>query len=424
MPTLRHTFAASVLLLGLQTFQTERPIDRRALVTRHEPVLKHFDPESPLIRRQRRVRVHRRRHRPADFPETYDETIPLGTLFALGLAHVAEPGTAGRSKSSVSAVRHPRPAGRLRGHSGRRRTPEIAWLRANPHRLHLGQIGFRLTRRDGQPAAPRDLTEIHQTLELWDGVLVSRFTLDGEPVEVETVCHPPRDLIAVRVASPLVARAGSRSSSSSPTAPAQSRPPIGTSGAHQTTVLNRPAPNARRTSPDDSTTTRYRVEPLDAASDADGSRSARIPAHARARLDQRWSSVATFTPDDRVELAIQSFDAARSPREHWNNFWTTGGAIDLSGSRIRAGGARTPHRPLAVSHRDPVRRRLSAARDRPHLQQLGRQVPPRDALVARGPLRPLEPLPLFERSLDYYHDPARARQTAHAKATPGPAGRR
>ena len=84
------------------------------------------------------------------------------------------------------------------------RTPEINWLRANPHRLHLGRIGFRLTRADGSAAAPSDLTEVRQTLDLWNGVIVSHFRFDGEPVDVETVCHPTIDAVGVRVRSPLV----------------------------------------------------------------------------------------------------------------------------------------------------------------------------------------------------------------------------
>jgi hypothetical protein len=42
--------------------------------------------------------------------------------------------------------------------------------------------------------------------------------------------------------------------------------------------------------------------------------------------------VATFTPDDRSTPA-QSFEETQTAaRTHWNNFWTSGGAIDLSGS--------------------------------------------------------------------------------------------
>jgi DNA-binding transcriptional regulator LsrR (DeoR family) len=45
----------------------------------------------------------------------------------------------------------------------------------------------------------------NELLDLWSGGLQSRFTLDGAPVSVQTACHPEQDVIAVRVASPLVA---------------------------------------------------------------------------------------------------------------------------------------------------------------------------------------------------------------------------
>ena len=32
-------------------------------------------------------------------------------------------------------------------------SPAANWLRANPHRLHLGQIGLHIAKSDGSPAA-------------------------------------------------------------------------------------------------------------------------------------------------------------------------------------------------------------------------------------------------------------------------------
>ena len=69
-------------------------------------------------------------------------------------------------------------------------TPEIKWLRANPHRLHLGQIGFVLKHADGSLATTNDLTDIEQKLDLWNGEIISHFKFDGQPVDVETVCDP------------------------------------------------------------------------------------------------------------------------------------------------------------------------------------------------------------------------------------------
>ena len=83
--------------------------------------------------------------------------------------------------------------------------PDISrWLFLNPFRLNLGRIGLRLTKSDGTDATEADLTDCRQELDLWNGILTSRFVLDGQKVMVETACHPEQDLIAVRVRSPLL----------------------------------------------------------------------------------------------------------------------------------------------------------------------------------------------------------------------------
>ena len=83
------------------------------------------------------------------------------------------------------------------------RARSAGWL-TNPHHLHLGQIGFSLTRADGAPATPADLTDVRQTLDLWNGRITSHFRLDGEAVDVETMCHPSLDAVGVRVTSALL----------------------------------------------------------------------------------------------------------------------------------------------------------------------------------------------------------------------------
>ncbi len=77
------------------------------------------------------------------------------------------------------------------------------WLRANPHRLDLGRIGFRLVEAGTARALTEaDITDTAQTLDLWTGVVTSRFTLAGHPVTVTTACHPHRDELGLRVESP------------------------------------------------------------------------------------------------------------------------------------------------------------------------------------------------------------------------------
>src|SRR5205814_3835652 len=43
------------------------------------------------------------------------------------------------------------------------------------------------------------IVPIEQSLDLWTGVLRSRFHADGREIQVETCCHPRLDALAVRV---------------------------------------------------------------------------------------------------------------------------------------------------------------------------------------------------------------------------------
>ena len=83
--------------------------------------------------------------------------------------------------------------------------PEIsAWLAANPHRINLGRIALRLKKSNGSLAELSDLKSTKQTLDLWTGIVTSRFELERSPVVVKTACHPHSDTIACIIDSPLV----------------------------------------------------------------------------------------------------------------------------------------------------------------------------------------------------------------------------
>src|SRR5579883_254359 len=63
------------------------------------------------------------------------------------------------------------------------------WLRENPHKFHLGRIGFLADR----------VKPIRQELDLWTGILTSEFEAEGKRIHVETACHPRSSLLAVRI---------------------------------------------------------------------------------------------------------------------------------------------------------------------------------------------------------------------------------
>ena len=86
------------------------------------------------------------------------------------------------------------------------------WLIANPNRADLGRVGFVLLDPDDE--APRaigaeDVSEAHQTLDLWTGALTSTFTLApfaDAPVTVRTACDPTHNALTIAIASPLLAQ--------------------------------------------------------------------------------------------------------------------------------------------------------------------------------------------------------------------------
>jgi len=77
-------------------------------------------------------------------------------------------------------------------------------LRANPHRLNLGKIGLQLSESNGRTITLKDLSNIHQTADIWEGILKSSFQIDGVAVNVKTACHPDIDQISAQIQSKLL----------------------------------------------------------------------------------------------------------------------------------------------------------------------------------------------------------------------------
>src|SRR5699024_6803031 len=72
---------------------------------------------------------------------------------------------------------------------------------ANPQRLHLARVAFLL---DGRTPQWDQVVARSQELDLWTGLVVSQFELDGDVVEVRTAVDPERDAIALQVDSALL----------------------------------------------------------------------------------------------------------------------------------------------------------------------------------------------------------------------------
>ncbi|MGO8836011.1 MAG: hypothetical protein ACLQAH_08180 [Limisphaerales bacterium] len=309
-------------------------IDRQALVTRHNVVLHRFDADNPLTVGNGGFAFTVDATGLQTFPEAFENTIPLGTLSDWGW-HTA-PNPNNWSIDRFQFKEFPDLNGRLVPYAdapGSRQTPEIKWLRANPHRLHLGQIGLVLKHADGSLAQTNDLTDIEQTLDLWDGRIVSFFRFDGQPITVETVCDPKLDALAVRVNSPLL-KAGRLK--------IQIHFPYGTG---ETATADWSKPDAHETilnQPDSGSAEFHRQLDDDIYfATAGWSKGATITNTARhqfeilpAKNSAELRLVCAFSLEQLSAKNLPTFlQAKHAAQKSWNQFWQTGGAIDLSGSK-------------------------------------------------------------------------------------------
>ena len=127
------------------------------------------------------------------FPRMYSNGVPLGTMSDWGWHSFDNPQRL-RPEDALKAYDFGR--GHTEFYSAQfresgRQHDASEWLRQNPHRMHLGVVGLGLE--------PEKITHLDQTLDLWTGMIDSRFTYDGKSYHVQTVCHPTRDMIATRI---------------------------------------------------------------------------------------------------------------------------------------------------------------------------------------------------------------------------------
>jgi len=324
--------AGLILLTSLLSFTSfAAPIDRQALVTRHNVTLHQFDINNPLTVGNGEFAFTVDATGLQTFGDAFAHTIPLGTLSDWGW-HTA-PNPNNWSIDTFQFKQYTNFDGRPVPYADvphNQQTPEIKWLRANPHRLDLGQIGFILKKSDGSLAQTNDLTDITQTLDLWNGKIISHFKFDGQPVDVETLCGAEPDAIAVSVKSPLL---------KSHRLSIQIHFPYGTG---DTTTADWSHPDAH-------TTSFSQPKPNEALF-------ARAVDQDVYIVDAEWTESATITntskhqfeiiPDKKSETLqlvctfSQHFTHTRdfaqvkkAATKYWNHFWQTGGAIDLSGSK-------------------------------------------------------------------------------------------
>lgn len=140
------------------------------------------------------------------FPTAYAKGIPLGTQSTWGWH--AFPNTSHFKRSET--YRNALYAGRnvsyaLQGHQNARKDSATEYFRQNPHRVHLGHVGFRIFSKAGKLLGLKDLQGISQQLNPYTGEILSHFEVEGVPVDVITFSSQNADDVHVRVKSSLLA---------------------------------------------------------------------------------------------------------------------------------------------------------------------------------------------------------------------------
>ncbi len=304
-------------------------IDRHRLVHRHFPRLIEADPLSPFTVGNGDFAYTVDVTGLQTFPDFYEKGIPLTTQSNWGWHTIPN----AHNYSLKDATRYWEVEGRQVPFASLQRTEAGQWLRANPHRLHLGRIGFQLSNSAGKKISIGDIRDIDQMVDLWQGIIKSSFKIEGNRVDVETVCHPDTDQISARIQSELLQTGQVGLLFEFPYGSAawgKNAADWGNPDRHSSEVISQGEQSVtiERTLDDD----QYFV-------------SIRWLGNAKFTQSSKHSFLLTVLDSNRFEFSarfsetsidqpVTSVDEVlEASKDHWRDFWESGGAVDLSQSK-------------------------------------------------------------------------------------------
>lgn len=309
------------LIFSVLAVSCSHGIDRYALVTRNNPHVEGLDPLWSLNLGNGEFAANFDATGLQTFPEIYKDGLSLGTYSEW--AWHSFPNTEGYSEDQ-SLVDYPLP-GHPHGIYSVQKTPDMPqrdrdaaeWFRANPHRLHLGNVGF-------EGMSPVDISDVDQTLDMWDGILRSSFLYNGKAVKVETVCGGEDDVIAARIESDAALPVSFRFPY--PTgAHADDASDWDSDDRHSTEIVSRTSRGALLKRVIDATVYYVRL-------DWSGNAVLSVTGPNKLTLtpsDGNWDFCIGFYEDS--SCGGTSFPKVlKSSRKMWNGYWNTTGIIDFS----------------------------------------------------------------------------------------------
>jgi hypothetical protein len=213
-----------------------------------------------------------------------------------------------------------------------------SWLAGNPHRCNLGRIGLLILKKDGSEATEKDIVDAEQKVNLWNGIIESRFVFEGEEVLVTTSCHADKDMLGVSVKSKLIKKAQISVFIDFPYADIKGRGftrYIGDytkSRAHSSTIKNTGVTSAKIVRAMDDL--KYNVflsweSPLKLERESKTEHRFLL----RPETSDKLAFSCLFSTENNEEELPRVSEIKKSSSEGWSDFWLSGAAIDLSESK-------------------------------------------------------------------------------------------
>ncbi len=294
------------------------PIDRQRVVQRHIVKQNTFDIRSPLTVGNGNIAFGVDATGLQTFTDPYLQGMPVCTMADWGWH--SKPMPAGLDPKAIRYTNfdtYGRPVGHITSADGQKEL--FDYLRENPHKFHLGKISVEVTKSDGSIFTQEDVQNIDQQLDPWTGIIITKFAVEDQPIEVTTCCAE-QDVIGVQVKSKLIAASrlkviirfpyGSQDMSTAE---------WGKDSLHSSTLEKHLITRKM----DD---INYFVAINGSVSvDARGAHEFAVSATDQIAFTASFSIA-------RPSQTISFEECAISSKKFWESFWKSGGAVDLEGS--------------------------------------------------------------------------------------------
>ncbi len=180
-------------------------IDRKAVVERHIVKINKIDTLASLSIGNGKFAFTVDATGLQTFPDYYANGVPLGTQSEWGWHSFPNTGNYKIEETFKDLESHGRKVLYAAQWNEPKRKKEASdFIRQNPHRLQLGNVGLELYKKDNSLASPSDIQNINQTLNPYTGEIKSHFTFEGTSVDVLTYCDAKNDIITAKIQSSLL----------------------------------------------------------------------------------------------------------------------------------------------------------------------------------------------------------------------------